>query len=70
VSHSAQCVTASAVSQAKPVMIAERWRGHRDQRDMRDGRIRRTVLSHVLLPHVFGAAIVGGLVNLIAGLIH
>jgi uncharacterized membrane protein len=37
---------------------------------IRDQRIRRTVLSHALLSYVFGAAIVGGSVNLIAGLIH
>jgi Protein of unknown function (DUF1345) len=37
---------------------------------IRDRRIRRTVLSHALLSYVFGAAIVGGSVNLIAGLIH
>jgi uncharacterized membrane protein len=33
-------------------------------------RIRRTVLSHVLLSYLFGVAIVGGSVNLIAGLIR
>ena len=37
---------------------------------VRDRRIRRTVLSHALLSYVFGAAIVGGSANLIAGLIH
>jgi uncharacterized membrane protein len=37
---------------------------------IRDRRIRRTVLSHALLSYLFGAAIVGGSVNLIAGLIH
>jgi uncharacterized membrane protein len=37
---------------------------------VRDRRIRRTVLSHALLSYVFGVAIVGGSVNLIAGLIH
>ena len=37
---------------------------------IRDRRIRRTVLSHALLSYVFGAAIVGGSVNLIAGLIR
>jgi uncharacterized membrane protein len=37
---------------------------------IRDPRIRRTVLSHALLSYVFGAAIVGGSVNLIAGLIR
>jgi uncharacterized membrane protein len=37
---------------------------------IRNPRIRRTVLSHALLSYVFGAAIVGGSVNLIAGLIR
>ena len=37
---------------------------------VRDRRIRRTVLSHALLSYVFGVAIVGGSVNLIAGLIR
>jgi uncharacterized membrane protein len=37
---------------------------------LRNRRIRRTVLSHALLSYVFGTAIVGGSVNLIAGLIH
>jgi uncharacterized membrane protein len=37
---------------------------------VRDRRIRRTVLSHALLSYMFGAAIVGGSVNLIAGLIR
>jgi uncharacterized membrane protein len=37
---------------------------------IRDRRIRRTVLSHALLSYMFGAAIVGGSVNLIAGLIR
>ena len=37
---------------------------------VRNRRIRRTVLSHALLSYVFGAAIVGGSVNLIAGLIR
>src|SRR5215207_1443512 len=37
---------------------------------VRDHRIRRTVLSHALLSYAFGAAIVGGSVNLIAGLIQ
>jgi uncharacterized membrane protein len=37
---------------------------------VRDRRIRRTVLSHALLSYIFGVAIVGGSVNLIAGLIH
>jgi len=35
-----------------------------------DRRIRRTVLSHALLSYVFGVAIVGGSVNLVAGLIR
>jgi uncharacterized membrane protein len=37
---------------------------------VRSRRIRRTVLSHALLSYLFGVAIVGGSVNLIAGLIH
>ncbi len=37
---------------------------------VRDRRIRRTVLSHALLSYLFGVAIVGGSVNLIAGLIR
>ena len=37
---------------------------------VRNRRIRRTVLSHALLSYVFGVAIVGGSVNLIAGLIR
>ena len=37
---------------------------------LRDPKIRRTVLSHALLSYVFGVAIVGGSVNLIAGLIR
>ena len=37
---------------------------------VRDRRIRRTVLFHALLSYMFGAAIVGGSVNLIAGLIR
>ena len=37
---------------------------------VRDRRIRNTVLSHALLSYVFGVAIVGGSVNLIAGLIR
>ena len=37
---------------------------------VRDRRIRRTVLSQALLSYVFGVAIVGGSVNLIAGLIN
>jgi uncharacterized membrane protein len=35
-----------------------------------DRWIRRTVLSHALLSYVFGVAIVGGSVNLVAGLIR
>jgi uncharacterized membrane protein len=35
-----------------------------------DGRIRRTVLSHAFLSYVFGVVIVGGSVNLIAGLVR
>jgi uncharacterized membrane protein len=37
---------------------------------VRDRRIRRTVLAHALLSYLFGVAIVGGSVNLIAGLIR
>ena len=37
---------------------------------VRDRLIRRTVLSHALLSYLFGAVIVGGSVNLIAGLIR
>jgi uncharacterized membrane protein len=37
---------------------------------VRDPGIRRTVLSHALLSYLFGVAIVGGSVNLIAGLVH
>jgi uncharacterized membrane protein len=37
---------------------------------VRDLRIRRTVLSHALLSYLFGAVIVGGSVNLIAGLVR
>jgi uncharacterized membrane protein len=37
---------------------------------VRNRRIRRTVLSHALLSYLFGVAIVGGSVNLIAGLIN
>jgi uncharacterized membrane protein len=36
---------------------------------VRDPRIRRTVLSHAFLSYVFGVVIVGGSVNIIAGLI-
>jgi len=37
---------------------------------VRDRQIRRTVLSHAFLSYVFGVAIVGGSVNLIAGLVR
>jgi uncharacterized membrane protein len=37
---------------------------------VRDRRIPWTVISHALLSYVFGVAIVGGSVNLIAGLIR
>jgi uncharacterized membrane protein len=37
---------------------------------VRDHRIRRTVLSHAMLSYLFGAVIVGGSVNLIAGLLN
>jgi uncharacterized membrane protein len=37
---------------------------------IRDPRIRRTVLAHAFLSYVFGVVIVGGSVNLIAGLIR
>jgi len=37
---------------------------------LRDRGIRRTVLSHALLSYVFGVAIVGWSVDLIAGLIR
>jgi uncharacterized membrane protein len=37
---------------------------------VRDRGIRRTVLSHAFISYVFGVAIVGGSVNLIAGLIR
>jgi uncharacterized membrane protein len=36
---------------------------------LRDARTRRTVLTHALLSYVFGVVIVGGAVNLIAGLV-
>jgi uncharacterized membrane protein len=36
----------------------------------RDPRIRRTVLSHAVLSYVFGVVIVGGAVNLVAGVIR
>ena len=37
---------------------------------VRDPRIRGTVLSHAFLSYLFGVVIVGGSVNLIAGLLH
>jgi uncharacterized membrane protein len=37
---------------------------------LRDRRIRRTVLAHALLSYLFGVVIVGGSVNLIAGLLR
>jgi uncharacterized membrane protein len=37
--------------------------------DIRNPRIRRTVLSHALLSYVFGVVIVAGAINLIAGLV-
>ena len=37
---------------------------------VRDPRIRRTVLAHALLSYLFGVVIVGGSVNLIAGLLR
>jgi uncharacterized membrane protein len=37
---------------------------------VRDPRIRRTVLSHALLSYLFGVVIVGGSVNLVAGLLR
>jgi uncharacterized membrane protein len=37
---------------------------------VRDPRIRRTVLSHAVLSYVFGVVIVGGAVNLVAGLVR
>jgi uncharacterized membrane protein len=37
---------------------------------VRDPRIRRTVLAHALLSYLFGVVIVGGSVNLIAGLVR
>ena len=37
---------------------------------LRDPRIRRTVLAHALLSYLFGVVIVGGSVNLIAGLVR
>ncbi len=37
---------------------------------VRDPRIRRTVLSHALVSYLFGVVIVGGSVNLIAGLLR
>jgi len=38
--------------------------------DVRNPRIRRTVLSHALLSYVFGVVIVAGAINLIAGLVR
>ncbi|SHN46758.1 DUF1345 domain-containing protein [Cryptosporangium aurantiacum] len=37
---------------------------------LRDPRIRRTALTHALLSYLFGVVIIGGSVNLIAGLLH
>ena len=37
---------------------------------VRDPRIRGTVLSHAFLSYLFGVVIVGGSVNLLAGLLH
>jgi uncharacterized membrane protein len=37
---------------------------------VRDPRIRRTVLSHAVLSYLFGVVIVGGSVNLVAGLVR
>jgi hypothetical protein len=37
---------------------------------VRDPRIRRAVLSHALLSYLFGVVIIGGSVNLIAGLLR
>jgi uncharacterized membrane protein len=37
---------------------------------VRDSRIRRAVLSHALLSYLFGVVIIGGAVNLVAGLIR
>jgi uncharacterized membrane protein len=37
---------------------------------VRDPRIRRAVLSQALLSYLFGVVIVGGAVNVIAGLLH
>jgi uncharacterized membrane protein len=37
---------------------------------VRDPRIRRAVLSHALLSYLFGVVIIGGAVNLIAGLLR
>jgi uncharacterized membrane protein len=37
---------------------------------VRDPRIRRTVVSHAVLSFVFGVVIVGGAVNLVAGLVR
>ena len=38
--------------------------------DVRDPRVRRTVLAHALLAYLFGVVIVAGAINLIAGLIR
>ena len=38
--------------------------------DVRNPRIRRTVLSHAILSYVFGVVIVAGAINLIAGLVR
>ena len=38
--------------------------------DVRDSRIRRTVLSHALLSYAYGVVIVAGAINLIAGLVR
>ncbi len=37
---------------------------------VRNPRIRRAVLSHALLSYLFGVVIIGGAVNLIAGLVR
>ena len=37
---------------------------------VRDPRIRRTVLAHAALSYLFGVVIIGGAVNLIAGLVR
>jgi uncharacterized membrane protein len=38
--------------------------------DLRDPRMRRTVLSHALLSYIFGVVIMAGAINLIAGLVR